>query len=159
MTRGLDIFGHQLNLTLDSTGGSHGTLLGAIISAFVSCVIVAILAAKSYRISNNLYPDITSFMQPNHESVDAKYPLHSLGMLNFYALHKQSGLVPFLDTPDLDRFVSLYFVDSAAFRLNFTSAHSQTHKAVKCTQDHFGTDDQARQWFQYWNRTSIVCIS
>ena len=146
-----DYFGHTINLNFDDKIPTHNTIIGGLVSMVLNLVVLALVAAKTMRVISYDNPDINSIILPNVEGLQVDVNYTSMSTFTFHAMRKQSiGFLP-LDYPELDRYVSLYFIHTHVDWYEYTGpgTHFKTvynWSAVPCTSEHFG-DTELDQYY------------
>jgi len=156
-----DIFGHRISMNFDDKYPTHNTWIGGLFTLFTYFCICAMVGFKIHRVINYNNPDLNSITEMSNQGLLDDHDYYKLDGFMFYALVKQLKGHLFLDYPDLDTYVRIYFMEEIADFTQYGKGEVYSrkfHKAVQCTQEHFGFDEEGVESLRKWEGHSLVCL-
>jgi hypothetical protein len=104
-----DLFGHLITFNFDGKGDKHKTLIGGIFSVLVKMMMAVYIYVRVAKLLFRNDPDIITSDALLKVDLHGDVPMSDLHMTSFYVLNKQLGKTPYVDNPELAKYVDIYF--------------------------------------------------
>ena len=134
-------------MNLDDMSTTHKTAVGGVFTLLIYVFIFCFVVQKTSRIVTNRNPDFYTVTELDTDPLgtEADHDYSEMRAFNLHTLTKQLEGPLWLNRTDLDQYLNIYFYEETADWTEWERRHSlqdvisrRVHKAVQCTQDHFG---------------------
>jgi hypothetical protein len=138
-----DLFGHLITFNFDRKGDTHKTLIGGSFSVLVKMMMAVYIYVRVAKLIFRSTPDTTTSDALLKVDLHGDVPMSDLHMTSFYVLNKQLGITPYVDDPELPKYVDIYFEEKIVDWNKPASERvlRRRIKAERCTAEHFGPSE------------------